>query len=111
MRFLSYKYVIILLLILFVVSSSIFLDITLWADRITRFISWVHSLGYIAPVVIFIVHSLAITVCFPVTILFEWGCGFLFGVIGGSLLIMISKTTGAAICFMIGMNLSCVTLC
>jgi uncharacterized membrane protein YdjX (TVP38/TMEM64 family) len=82
-----------------------FTDRTWLIGSVSRFLIYIESLGYLAPLIFLIIHCLAITVCFPLTILLEWGCGFLFGIVGGSCLILLSKSAGAFFCFFIGMIL------
>lgn len=96
------RYLPLLILVCFLVYS--FKDVSVFVDEISKFLIWVDSLGYIAPLVVFAIHSLAIMICFPLSIMFEWGSGFLFGLVGGSCIILLSKSFGALLCFVLGIR-------
>eukprot|EP01119_Soliformovum_irregulare_P024984 TRINITY_DN9114_c0_g1_i1.p1 TRINITY_DN9114_c0_g1~~TRINITY_DN9114_c0_g1_i1.p1 ORF type:complete len:235 (-),score=35.65 TRINITY_DN9114_c0_g1_i1:29-733(-) len=70
--------------------------------KISAIIDWIHSLGWIGPLVLSILHILAVSVCFPGTVLFELGAGLLFGIFGGVLLVSFSKSLGGSIGFLLG---------
>jgi uncharacterized membrane protein YdjX (TVP38/TMEM64 family) len=92
----------VLILVPVVVYNIYWTDVSALVNSVTQFLIWVDSLGYIAPIVVFAIHCVSIAVCFPLTILLEWGCGFLFGLVGGSCLIILSKSFGALLCFILG---------
>ena len=51
------------------------------------------------------VHALAVALCFPATIVFEWGAGFTFGVWRGAAIVAASKTLGGLLGFALGRTL------
>lgn len=88
-------FVITLLIIIFYT-----VDLTFLKRQITQVIAWTQTLGHVAPLVMFLLHSTAVIICFPFTVLFELGAGLLFGVFYGTLLVLLSKTVGNAIGFL-----------
>jgi uncharacterized membrane protein YdjX (TVP38/TMEM64 family) len=95
-----------LLALVLVVGWCVFvLDVRELQGEVTNLITFIHSLGYWAPIIFFLIHTTAVTVCFPATMLFELGAGFIFGLWMGVPLVMLSKTSGAAVGFTLGRTL------
>eukprot|EP01116_Phalansterium_solitarium_P011215 TRINITY_DN26833_c0_g1_i1.p1 TRINITY_DN26833_c0_g1~~TRINITY_DN26833_c0_g1_i1.p1 ORF type:complete len:290 (-),score=53.98 TRINITY_DN26833_c0_g1_i1:270-1139(-) len=82
-----------------------FIDVSSAKQQIVGFLDYVDSLGYVGPIIYGTVHMLAVSVCFPATILFELGAGFLYGLFGGVLIVLAAKTFGACIAFLLGRTL------
>eukprot|EP01128_Nolandella_sp_AFSM9_P001510 TRINITY_DN11684_c0_g1_i1.p1 TRINITY_DN11684_c0_g1~~TRINITY_DN11684_c0_g1_i1.p1 ORF type:complete len:231 (+),score=18.97 TRINITY_DN11684_c0_g1_i1:30-722(+) len=89
--------------------GCVYLFTTLPKDQITAFVidflERVDSFGWYGPVIFGGLHIVMLAVCFPGTVLFEWGAGFLWGFQRGSLLIALSKPLGGALGFVLGRSL------
>eukprot|EP01117_Protostelium_nocturnum_P020179 TRINITY_DN8966_c0_g1_i1.p1 TRINITY_DN8966_c0_g1~~TRINITY_DN8966_c0_g1_i1.p1 ORF type:complete len:245 (+),score=54.88 TRINITY_DN8966_c0_g1_i1:143-877(+) len=92
------------LLISILVFFLFVLDASELKKKVTEVITWIHSLGMVAPFILWIIHTIAVVICFPGTIFFEIGAGILFG-FWGIPLVSISKTCGACISFVLGKTL------
>jgi len=87
-----------------VLSLSV-VDVSSAKKQIVIFLGYVDSLGWIGPVAYALVHAFAVCVCFPATILFEFGAGFLYGLSAGVPLVVTAKALGACIAFLLGRTL------
>jgi uncharacterized membrane protein YdjX (TVP38/TMEM64 family) len=66
---------------------------------------WVKTLGYLAPIAFIGIYNLATVLLIPGSIL-TIGGGAIFGVLWGSIYVLIAATLGATIAFLIGRYLS-----
>jgi len=76
-------------------------DPKLW---ITFLIDQIQQLGWLSPFVLAIAHILCVAGCFPGSVMFEWAAGLVFGVSLGFILILISKSIGGGLGFLLGRN-------
>lgn len=66
-----------------VVGIGYFIPMDTMKEKVTQFNIWVESLGYLGPLVLAAVDTIAIVLCFPFTLGFELAAGFLFGLLPG----------------------------
>jgi uncharacterized membrane protein YdjX (TVP38/TMEM64 family) len=69
-------------------------------DHITAFLVWIDSIGVWGPLIFILTDILVVIFLFP-GILITMGAGFIFGIIPGSIYIVIATTIGACISFML----------
>ncbi|PRP80414.1 hypothetical protein PROFUN_11960 [Planoprotostelium fungivorum] len=86
------------------ILSIFFIDGHALRDNIASIITWMQSLGTIAPFIYYVLHTTAVILCFPGTWFLEIGAGIVFG-FWGVPLVMLSKTSGACISFLLGRTL------
>ena len=72
--------------------------------QVLRFFNWLDELGPWAPALFILVDMLVVVLVLPGVIL-TLGAGFMFGVLKGSLYVVIGTTLGATIAFMIARHL------
>lgn len=68
-------------------------------------LTWVKTLGYLAPIAFIGIYNLATILLIPGSVL-TLGGGFIFGVVWGSIYVIIAATLGATFAFLIGRYLS-----
>jgi uncharacterized membrane protein YdjX (TVP38/TMEM64 family) len=68
-------------------------------------LAWIKTLGYLAPVAFIGIYNLATILLIPGSLL-TLGGGFIFGVVWGSVYVLIAATLGATFAFLIGRYLS-----
>lgn len=68
-------------------------------------LAWVKTLGYLAPLAFIGIYNLATILLIPGSVL-TLGGGFIFGVVWGSIYVIIAATLGATFAFLIGRYLS-----
>jgi uncharacterized membrane protein YdjX (TVP38/TMEM64 family) len=68
--------------------------------HILRLFEWIDGMGVWGPVLFISIYTLIVVLVLP-GILFTMGAGFLFGVIDGSIYVVIGNTLGAIVAFMI----------
>jgi uncharacterized membrane protein YdjX (TVP38/TMEM64 family) len=68
-------------------------------------LAWIKTLGYLAPVAFIGSYNLATILLIPGSLL-TLGGGFIFGVVWGSVYVLIAATLGATFAFLIGRYLS-----
>lgn len=73
--------------------------------QIHRFLEWVPSLGFWAPVIFVLMYVFAATLFIPASAL-TLGAGAIFGVVKGSVVVSIASTLGAITSFLIGRYLA-----
>ena len=69
-------------------------------DRLIELMQWMDTLGWQASVWFILVIAIAIVFLFP-GVIFTMGAGFVFGVIKGTIYVVLGTTLGAAIAFLI----------
>ncbi|WOX05723.1 TVP38/TMEM64 family protein [Microbulbifer pacificus] len=69
-------------------------------DRLIELMQWMDSLGWQASIWFILVIAIAIIFLFP-GVIFTMGAGFVFGVIKGTIYVVLGTTLGAAIAFLI----------
>ena len=67
---------------------------------VLKLLAWLDSIGMWGPVLFMLIYMLVVVFVLP-GILFTMGAGFLFGVIKGSVYVVLGNTLGAAIAFLI----------
>jgi len=85
-----------------VVSNSYKEDIP---EYLEIFNGWIASLGVFGPVVLSFADLIAVVLCFPFAASLEVAAGFLFGVAGGTVVVVVGKVSGAALAFLLGRTL------
>jgi uncharacterized membrane protein YdjX (TVP38/TMEM64 family) len=68
-------------------------------------LAWIKTLGYLAPIAFIGIYNLATILLIPGSLL-TLGGGFIFGVVWGSVYVLIAATLGATFAFLIGRYLS-----
>lgn len=68
--------------------------------HILRLVEWIDGIGVWGPLLFIFIYMLIVVLVLP-GILFTMGAGFLFGVVEGSLYVVIGNTLGAILAFMI----------
>jgi uncharacterized membrane protein YdjX (TVP38/TMEM64 family) len=68
-------------------------------------LAWIKTLGYLAPIAFIGIYNLATILLIPGSLL-TLGGGFIFGVVWGSIYVLIAATLGATFAFLIGRYLS-----
>ncbi|MEA1949029.1 MAG: TVP38/TMEM64 family protein [Thermodesulfobacteriota bacterium] len=71
---------------------------------ILSFFDWLDKLGAWAPFLFILIDMLVVVLVLP-GVIFTLGAGFMFGILRGSLYILIGSTTGATIAFLIARHL------
>ncbi len=74
-------------------------------DTLQHALTWVESLGSIAPIAFIVLYNLATILLIPGSVL-TLGSGVLFGLWWGSLYVFFAATLGATLAFWIGRNLA-----
>jgi uncharacterized membrane protein YdjX (TVP38/TMEM64 family) len=69
-------------------------------SSLLRFFDWLDALGAWAPLLFMLIDMLVVVLVLP-GVMFTLGAGFLFGVVKGSLYVVIATTVGATLAFMI----------
>ncbi|MGI9303277.1 MAG: TVP38/TMEM64 family protein [Gammaproteobacteria bacterium] len=69
-------------------------------QHIARLLGWVQSLGPWGPILYILIDMLVVVFLVPGVVV-TMGAGFLFGVVSGTVYVVIATTTGAATAFMI----------
>jgi uncharacterized membrane protein YdjX (TVP38/TMEM64 family) len=64
-------------------------------------LAWIKTLGYLAPIAFIGIYNLATVLLIPGSVL-TLGGGFIFGVVWGSIYVIIAATLGATFAFLIG---------
>ena len=99
---LSQETLAILLIILGTLSAGIILAVLITFfdlhEHIEDLLQWINSFGIWAPIIFILVNMIVVIVLFP-GVLVTMGAGFIFGVVKGSLYVVIATTLGAAIAF------------
>jgi uncharacterized membrane protein YdjX (TVP38/TMEM64 family) len=70
-------------------------------DLLQNILTWVQGLGPIAPVAFILIYNIATVLLIPGSVL-TLGGGVLFGLVWGSIYVLIAATLGATIAFLIG---------
>ena len=91
-----------------IITSTVFVGLILIAlikffdlhDHVRATLEWIDSAGFWAPLILILVDILVVIFLVP-GILITMGAGFLFGLVKGSIYIVIATTIGAAISFTI----------
>ena len=83
-----------------VASVSLLSSVSAPADAVISVCGWASSHGTLGLCAFAAVHTAAVVVCFPATILFELAAGFAFGVYQGAALAWSAKVTAALITFL-----------
>ncbi len=99
-RIVSYCLTAILVAIVIIVAKEFQVQ-----ELLRRALAWIDSLGPTGPVAFIIIYNLA-TVLFIPGALLTLGGGVIFGVIWGSIYVLIAATLGATVAFLIGRYLS-----
>ncbi len=85
---------------LLVAILAIILVIFDWHLKVMQLLEWLNARGALAPLLFIGVMALAVVLLLP-GIFFTTGAGFVFGVIKGSLYVVVGTTLGAVIAFLI----------
>jgi uncharacterized membrane protein YdjX (TVP38/TMEM64 family) len=72
---------------------------------LTNAVTWVHGLGPWGPAVFVLMYVAAVLLSFPASLL-TLGAGFLFGMLWGSIYVLLAATAGAALAFLVGRYLA-----
>jgi uncharacterized membrane protein YdjX (TVP38/TMEM64 family) len=72
---------------------------------LTNAVTWVRELGPWGPAVFIVMYVAAVLLSLPASIL-TLGAGFLFGMLWGSIYVLLAATAGAALAFLIGRYLA-----
>eukprot|EP01126_Amoeba_proteus_P063591 TRINITY_DN877_c0_g1_i11.p1 TRINITY_DN877_c0_g1~~TRINITY_DN877_c0_g1_i11.p1 ORF type:complete len:129 (+),score=16.15 TRINITY_DN877_c0_g1_i11:1540-1926(+) len=77
------KVSIVSLLLLFVVCINSDASSDLARELVRTCIEWSTNLGWMGPIFLGLMHVIAVALCFPGSILFEWTAGAIFGLFWG----------------------------
>jgi len=69
-------------------------------EQVLRLLQWVEAQGYWAPLLFILVMAAVVILILP-GVLFTTGAGFVFGIVEGSIIVVIGTTLGAACAFLI----------
>lgn len=69
-------------------------------SRVVSFLEWLEGLGAWAPFLFILIDMLVVVLVLP-GVMFTFGAGFMFGILRGSLYVVIGSTIGATIAFLI----------
>jgi uncharacterized membrane protein YdjX (TVP38/TMEM64 family) len=69
-------------------------------SRVVSFLEWLEGLGAWAPFLFILIDMLVVVLVLP-GVMFTLGAGFMFGILRGSLYVVIGSTIGATIAFLI----------
>ena len=69
-------------------------------EDVLRLLQWLDAQGTMAPVLFILIMALVVVLLLP-GILFTTGAGFVFGVVEGSIYVVLGTTVGASIAFLI----------
>jgi uncharacterized membrane protein YdjX (TVP38/TMEM64 family) len=97
-----FTYILMGLLVVILVIATKYLNIT---EILRILLRWVDSLGYWGPIAFILIYNLATILFIPGSIL-TLGGGVIYGVVWGSVYVLISATIGAIAAFAIGRYLS-----
>ncbi len=86
-----------ILLVAFVICALVFLN---GQSQVLRFFEWLDKIGAWAPPLFILIDMLVVVFILP-GVIFTLGAGFMFGVLKGSLYVVIGTTLGATIAFII----------
>jgi uncharacterized membrane protein YdjX (TVP38/TMEM64 family) len=73
-------------------------------QQVLRFLEWVDAQGAWAPLLFILVMALVVVLVLP-GVLFTTGAGFVFGVVEGTLYVVLGTTLGATLAFLIARHL------
>jgi len=71
-----------------------------WHDEVIRWLQWIDRQGVLAPV-LFILLMAAVVVLLLPGVFFTTGAGFVFGVVKGTIYVVLGTTLGAALAYLI----------
>lgn len=80
-----------------VVAALFYFDLQ---DSVIRFLQWLNGMGLWAPLLFALVMALVVVFLLP-GVLLTTGAGFVFGVVTGTVSVVIGTTLGAAVAFMV----------
>lgn len=80
-----------------VVAALLYFDLQ---DVVVRFLRWLDQMGLWAPVLFAVVMALVVIFLLP-GVLLTTGAGFVFGVVAGTISVVVGTTLGAAVAFML----------
>ena len=91
-----------------IITSTVFVGLILISlikffglhDHVRTILEWIDSAGFWAPLIFILIDTLVVIFLLP-GVLITMGAGFLFGLVKGSIYIVIATTLGAAISFTI----------
>jgi len=86
-----------ILVVAFVICALVFLN---RQSQVLRFFEWLDKIGAWAPPLFILIDMLVVVFILP-GVIFTLGAGFMFGVLKGSLYVVIGTTLGATIAFII----------
>lgn len=94
-----------------IVASTLFVALILSVlvyfemdDQALLLLRWLDAQGWWAPLLFILLLALVVVLLLP-GVLFTTGAGFVFGVVGGSLCVIVGTTLGAALAFLIARRL------
>lgn len=90
------------LLLTAIAALGAFFDVQ---SRLRELLDWIAGLGNWAPVIFILVYAVSCVLFIPASIL-TFGGGFVFGVIQGSIYVLIGATIGAACAFLLGRHVA-----
>ncbi len=85
------------LFVALVVATMVAFD---WHDEIIRWLEWIHAQGILAPLLFILLMSAVVVMLLP-GFFFTTGAGFVFGVVHGTLYVVLGTTLGATIAYLI----------
>ncbi len=80
------------------------LKLTGFDEQVIQFLEWVRSSGKAGQVVFFIVVAMTVVLLLPAVVL-TMAAGYLYGVVGGSIIIVFAETLGAFVAFIVSRQL------
>ncbi len=69
--------------------------------KVAAVLDWIDNRGALAPILFAALYAVVVVLVLP-SVLLTLGAGFLFGVVKGTVLVMVGETIGATIAFLIG---------
>ncbi|MBW1817889.1 MAG: TVP38/TMEM64 family protein [Deltaproteobacteria bacterium] len=97
---LKWRIVIGIVLLLALVGAFFYFQGNFHVESVVSFLEWLEGLGAWAPFLFILIDMLVVVLVLPGVFL-TLGAGFMFGILRGSLYVIIGSTIGAAIAFLI----------
>jgi len=101
----GYRFLVVVIVLILVCAVSYNYNQLLVIQSLGNVILWIDSLGYFGPIMLAVIHILAVGCCFPGSVLLEWIAGMMFGFLFGTIFISITKTLGGLLGFTLGRTL------
>jgi len=90
-----------ILFVVFATTALVYFDVH---EEVLRLLNWLNALGIWGPLLFILVMILVVVFLLP-GVLFTAGAGFMFGVVTGTVCVVVGSTLGATLAFLIARHL------